>query len=71
MQCKGMKQKHIAELLKVRNKEKYTKSNDFWAPLCQASIVSLVTSGAPSHRILGVEITEWGNIVLDSEVVKQ
>ena len=63
-----MTKKHIAELVKVRDGQSYTKRNDFWAPLCRANIVGIITTGKPGYAIKEVEITPWGRVVLDHDL---
>ena len=58
--------KQVAELMKVRDGQPYTKRHDFWASLCRASIVNLICK--PNHSVKMVEITEWGKVVLNNEL---
>ena len=69
---KGLKKKHYEELMKVRKKEKYTKSNDFWAPLSQAEIIHKhYIEGDKQFRIDYIEIMPIGNFLLNRYEGKQ
>lgn len=63
--------KQINELLKIKTGSKYTKSSNFWAPLCRASIVEVITTGSPMYDIIEVKLTKWGDFLLDKEVNKK
>jgi len=55
-------------LVRVRDGKPYTKRHDFWASLCRANIVGIISRGAPSYAVKEVELTPWGRLVLEHEL---
>ena len=55
-----MNSKQRAEITKMLNNQKYTKSWNFWAPLVRANIVHMEHK---NDKVISISITSWGEVV--------